>query len=172
MKKDFLVITFKSDIMNIEELNRIYECNPEKVELYDGVAWYSKPLKYQQWYKKNDINNILEDMRDLVENGQLAIKYDIAYASNKGVTPTVGDYKELQKKCDVVPVDGFNGILFSYKGRYIKFDEGNYWTSSCIIDDVDRIIPINMEVSNGIMRESTFKRDSARLHIMSIETTK
>lgn len=156
--------------MTKEELQAIISKQPKKVSFNDGIEWYTEPLIKNPWYKMKDVTNIMEFIPDeAIEEGHLAIKYDNAYNYNRGQTPSVEDYNQLLNNCDMITIEGDGGVLLSKNGKYLYFAEGRYWTSSFEKDNVDRIHPIHIVVSNGEIRCSTGLEYRTLLKIMSIE---
>lgn len=142
--------------MTKEELQRIIGQQPERVSFGKGFEWYTKPLKMKPWCKIKDITNIMEFIPDnAIEEDHLAIDYDNAYVFNQGQTPSKEDYEQLQCVCEKINIEGDNGILLSKDGKYLYFAEGKYWTSSFEKDNIGKIHPIHMVVSNGNMKLST-----------------
>ncbi len=65
--------------MTKEELQSFIKQFPDKVSFYDGVNWFTKPIKRRPWYKMKDVTNIFEIMPDeAIEDDHLVIKYDNA----------------------------------------------------------------------------------------------
>lgn len=156
--------------MTKEELQAIISQLPEKVSFNDEIEWYTKPLKNKSWYKMKDVTNIMESIpNEAIEGNYLAIKYDNAYNCNRGQTPSIEDYKQLLNNSDMITIEGDGGVLLSKSGKYLYFAEGRYWTSSFKKDNVNRIHPIHIVVSNGEMKCSTELEYRTLLNIMCIE---
>lgn len=152
-----------------EQFQTIIKQLPEKVCFAENIEWYTNPLKGKTWCKMQDVTNIFEKMPDnAIVGDSLAIEYDNAYEVNRGVTPSVEDYKQLSAVCDIVNVENDDGILLLKEGKYLYLEEGEYWTSSIIYDEVGKPTPIHVKISKGKMHFSTDFVFSAKLNIMPI----
>ena len=158
--------------MTKEELQSFIKQFPDKVSFYNGVNWFTKPIKRRPWYKMKDVTNIFEIMPDeAIEDDHLVIKYDNAYNCMLCQTPSIEDYKQILNTCNKIDVEGDCGVLLSKEGKYLYLAEGKYWTSSFKRDQVGKIHPIHIIVSHGKIEYSTRHGVNALLNIIPIEKT-